>query len=582
MYELIYNNSFFANFITSLIFLILISIFCFSKFYIKNRQIIIFGNFQPIIIFFLIFCIIVFLFNLIIYFNFYQYFKYILYFLSICFFLIWLFFSKKKSILLIKKEIFDLKKEYIILIFFLIFFLISILPISDADSIAIHQYLSNYIYLSGLEDVNLKKNFEFTTLANSEILLILSPILKSDNFGSQLNFFSIFLFYLIFSKSNKSFIFFIFSCPLIIFLISTQKLQLFFSILYLILFILVHQNLLKKKGEIFLFILLLSFYASAKISYVLIAIPLFFYFLILNKKNIYIIFVYSLIVFIIFFIPIFLIKLKFFGNPVSPFFTNFFDKNNEFIQYFALSLRSTEGWLITSSDLKIFLKPFIPTSMSKLSSSLGLLFLFQLFNFSLLKKTKFIPIIIIFLILITGQLLPRYYFEAFLILSFFYTVKQNKLVNLTKFLQSSAVMILSVSFLFIAYFKTNVVFAKKDFMNDFSYSFFNSSQYDDLNLVENILVFPQDRQSIFFKDNIYASRAINVKSLNSDRKQAILSFLKENSISYIIGNDDNFPNCIVLNKIDDIYQKRSIRNFFLNERRKSYNVYLINANNCKL
>ena len=40
------------------------------------------------------------------------------------------------------------------------------------------------------EVVNLKKNFEFTTLSNSEILLILSPILSSDNFGSQLNLFS--------------------------------------------------------------------------------------------------------------------------------------------------------------------------------------------------------------------------------------------------------------------------------------------------------------------------------------------------------------------------------------------------------
>ena len=95
-------------------------------------------------------------------------------------------------------------------------------------------------------------------------------------------------------------------------------------------------------------------------------------------------------------------------------------------------------------------------------------------------------------------------------------------------------------------------------------------------------MFPQDRQSIFFEDNIYASRAINIKSLNNDRKLAILSFLKENSINYVIGKDDNFPNCIVLNKIGDIYQKRSIRNFFLNERRKSYNIYLININDCRL
>ena len=214
-------------------------------------------------------------------------------------------------------------------------------------------------------------------------MLILSPILSSDNFGSQLNFFSLLLFFIIFFKHNKSFIFFIFSCQLIIFLLSTQKLQLFFGILYLVLFILVHKNLLKKKVEIFLFILLLAFYASAKISYILIALPLYFYFLILNKRNLSLIIIYSLLVFFIFFIPVFLIKFKFFGNPISPFFDNIFNENNDLISYFALSLRSSEGWIGNSSDIKIFLKPFIPLSFLHMSNTLGLLFLFQLFNFSL-------------------------------------------------------------------------------------------------------------------------------------------------------------------------------------------------------
>ena len=117
-----------------------------------------------------------------------------------------------------------------------------------------------------MEVINLKKNFEFTTLANSEILLILSPILRSDNFGSQLNLFSLLVFFIVSFKYNKSFIFFIFSCPLIVFLLSTQKLQLFFGILYLVLFILVHQNLLKKKIEIFVFILLLAFYVVIRLG----------------------------------------------------------------------------------------------------------------------------------------------------------------------------------------------------------------------------------------------------------------------------------------------------------------------------
>ena len=276
-------------------------------------------------------------------------------------------------------------------------------------------------------------------------------------------------------------------------------------------------------------------------------------------------------------------KFKFFGNPISPFFESFFNVNNELIRSFAINLRSSEGWLGNTSDLKIFLKPFIPLSFAQLSNTLGLLFLLQLINFPLLKKTKFIPIIIIASILLTGQLLPRYYLEAFLILSFFYATKKNNLIDSIKFLQGFAILILSIAFLFISYFKTNVIFDKNKFMKRFAYSFYNSQKYNNFNIAENVLVFPQERQSMFFKNNIYATRGIYVKSLSSSKSDAILSFLDENSIKYIIGSDNQpLPGCIVLNKIGDIYQKTSIRNFFLNSTRKNYNIYSIDMDNCKL
>ena len=584
MYEIIYNNSFLLNFITSFIFLFLLTIFSFSNYTINGRSITLFGKFQPLAIFFTILSLIVFLFNIIIYLNIYKYLNFIFYIFILSLFIIWFFSADKKKIKIFDKNIFN-KKSIIIICFLITFFLISILPISDADSIAIHQNLANYIYFYGLEAINLSKNFEFTTLSNSEILLIISPILKSDNFGSQLNFFSLLVFFIVSFKYNKSFIFFIFSCPLIIFLVSTQKLQLFFGILYLLLFILVHQNLIKKKIEIFLFIILLSFYASAKISYILIALPLFFYYLILNKKNLILILIYSFTVFIFFFTPIFLIKYKFLGNPISPFFDNFFNENNQLINSFALNLRSSEGWLGRALEVKTFLKPFMPLSLSpsSLSNNLGLLFLFQLFNYSLLKKTKFIPIIIIALIISTGQLLPRYYFEAFLLLSFFYKNDKNNLVNVIKFIQSSIILILSVLFLFNSYFKTNVIFEKNKFMNRFSYSFYNAQQYDKLNISENILAIPQDRQSMFLKNNIYGSRGVHVRSLYTDKSNALLSFVKENSIKYIIGvNDKALPSCIVLNKIGDINQKKTVRNFLLYGKEISYNIYLIGIESCKL
>jgi len=161
-------------------------------------------------------------------------------------------------------------------------------------------------------------------------------------------------------------------------------------------------------------------------------------------------------------------------------------------------------------------------------------------------------------------------------------VQKNIIINFVKFSQSVVVLLLSLGFLFMAYIESNVFFQKDKFMNRFSYSFYNNNELEKLNLKGNILVLNQDRQSLFFKDNIYGSRSIYIKSLiNIGKDSAIFSFLNENSINYIIGEEYNLPNCIVLSEIGDIYQKKSIRNFFLNERRKSYNIYSIDINNCK-
>ena len=56
-----------------------------------------------------------------------------------------------------------------------------LISISDADSIALHQNLSNEIYLKGLKNVDIEKSFIYN-LFNTQNLLIISPIIN-DNFG---------------------------------------------------------------------------------------------------------------------------------------------------------------------------------------------------------------------------------------------------------------------------------------------------------------------------------------------------------------------------------------------------------------
>ena len=581
-----YNKIYFENSLLSILISIFLSLviisFSLTPLIIKKKQINFFSNYQPIILFFLFFLLVTVVFNFLILLKLNQIIKFFFITFLILIFL-YIFNQKINNDNQKLKNFFNFKDKELLYIFFLVFFLISLLPISDADSIAIHQLLANFIYLNGLDNINLLKNVEFLSLSNSEILLIISPILKIENLGALLNFLSFFLFSLIIFKKKKNFIYFLISCPLMIFLVSTQKLQLFFGILYLVLFILVNENLIKKKLEIFIFILLIAFYASAKINYILFAIPLFIYFLVANKEKLKLIFYYSLTIFFIVFCPIFLIKYIYFGNPVAPFFDNLFFGGRDVYNSYALALRSTEGWLLSKS-YQPFLRPFIPTTISQLSSSFGLLFFLFLINIDLQKKTKFFPILIILLIIFTGQILPRYYLEAFLILSFYYSISKFSLItNIIKNIQLFFVIGFSIIFLYLAYFNLNVLKDKTKFLEKFSMTYFNSQQYKKIDLKENVLDLNEARTSIFFENRVFSTRyLLNQQLSDNDFNSDLLNFIGENNIKYIVASNDSEPmlKCLNLEKKGEILKKIPVRNFLVEKKiYKSY-LYKINYLNC--
>ena len=249
MYDEIYSLNFFYSFLLSSLFLIINLIFSFAvSFKNQKSKKINLGQYQPILIFFLIFCFYSIILNVSILIDF----KILIYFfVSILSFKIF-YIIKNFQLLLIEFNFNFFSRSKIIFVFFFLFYLIAILPMSDADSIAIFQNLSSVIYTQGLEKLDLAKDLEFTVFSNTETLLILSSIMKSDNFGAQLNLISLIFLISLSYKDNKNFLLLIFSSPLIIYFISAQKLQLFFGVLYLLLFILIHKKIIQKKFEIFL------------------------------------------------------------------------------------------------------------------------------------------------------------------------------------------------------------------------------------------------------------------------------------------------------------------------------------------
>ena len=472
-------------------------------------------------------------------------------------------------------------KEKIIIFFTFLFFLISILPLSDADSISVMQNSATFIYQEGLKDVNLNKDIEFTSILGTEILLIISPILNSDNFGVLLNLFVLIFFITFNLKKKTNFFLILFSSPLILYFISTAKLQLFFGILYLILFIIINQNLIKNRLDLFITILLLTFYASGKTSYILLAAPLYLYLFYTNLNNWKNILSYSIISFIIILLPIFIIKQIYFANFFAPFFDNIIGKNNEFYNGYALSLRSSQGWLLNFLDYKIYLKPFISLKINEISSSLGLIFLLFLVDLKLLKKTKFFPFVIISLVLLTGQILPRYYFEAFLIMAYYYN-SNNIFFKPIVIAQGCVVLAVSIIYIYISYVDSAVIHDKSTYMRRFSHSYYNAEEVKKLNLIGNILDVAQDRPSIFFDKNLYSFRNLSVlNQINGQDMLNLNNYIKENLIDYIIAHKSTkLPVCLNLREIGEIYRLDAKRNFLKKNRIRKFNIFSIDNNKC--
>ena len=580
MYEDLFIINFFGNFLVTFLFLIICVFYSYSfSNFLNQKKIFFFNEFQPLVVFYLIFLVYSLLFNLLIILDLYQLFgiSFYIIFISKILFLI----SRLSYLKNLKFEIHKYFSEgkYIFFIFILLF-LISILPISDADSISLHQHLANKIFKEGLENINFDKNISFTIFSNTQNLLIFSPILKSDNFGSQLNIIILVFFVFLNIKNHKNFTYVLFSSPLIIYFISTQKLQLFFSLLFLVIFILINKGYLKTKLELFLSVLLLVFYASGNLSYILFALPLYLFLFINKKKNWSNIIFYSIISFLIILLPIFVIKQIYFQNILAPFFDEILGINNVLYNAYSISIRSTSGWLGDYQNLSLYLKPFISFSINEFSSSLGIIFLLMLLNFRLLKNTKYFPLIIIAIVISTGQILPRYYFESFLILAYYFDMKNlfSKIIIVT---HNLLIVFISLGFIYYAYIDSNILSAKSKYMNKFSYTYYNSQEIKKLGIDENILYLSASRASLFYPKNVYSARSLNMIDGFYDRNEYLKKFITINSIKYLIKDKNtNLPTCLSIIKIGNINQRMAVRNFLRNEKIKINEVFKINSNNC--
>ena len=146
---------------------------------------------------------------------------------------------------------------------------------------------------------------------------------------------------------------------------------------------------------------------------------------------------------------------------------------------------------------------------------------------------------------------------------------------------------MAIGFIYVSYFKINVISNKEIFMNNFSYSYQLANQLKKFKLNNNVLDYNLARPSIFLDTNIYSSRTLNILNnyhrYDSDKSiQNLSNFIKDNSIKYIVIEDvSSLPPCLKIKNLYETNYQFAVRNYFRKPINNKIFVVEITSNNCK-
>ena len=495
--------------------------------------------------------------------------------------------------------------NYLIFSFLLFYFLLSISPITSADSVAYHLGSAKYILENGRLPTDLwnpnnlfvgageliyafalsVNAFQFTTLINFAGLISIIGLCEKFSINFKLN------------KNNKQILFLlILSCPVLVFLISSSKSQLFSISLVLIGYsILINylKNNLDKKLLIKILVLLniiLIVSIQTKISFMLSSFIILsiFHLLHIKKTNFLKLLLISVILFCFGLFPAAVWKQTIYEYPFYNFLINPIPLNIP--GYLDVYLFAKE-YLSEKFPISIFL----PLSLSDLTQFIGIgcLILIYLLKFDF--ENKKILLISVFGFIITmiflGQKTPRFFLEIYfltillfaMIINIVARTKYYKIFKIGIILQSCFVLLIlifGVSILFPGNISEKM---KKRILSKYA------SGYNLYSWANNVL--PDDSVTLIYHRSYYFAEknilyfGIPVFTGNSDinSRKYHLNKVKQKKPNYILfyGYDENFnfdkfnfEDCIselfLMEKNVGFHETRNI----FNSNKNYYNGYI--------
>jgi hypothetical protein len=472
--------------------------------------------------------------------------------------------------------------KIIITISLLSFIIISLGPPSMADALDYHYgvplFLLEYSYLPN-QDIWLHGSL----FGNGELMNAIGLYLKTDNFFTFFQLFSLILFFEFLSKKEKNqpklffIIFFIISSPVILFLISGPKPLLFPQLLTAAaLYIFIKEKNFNQKNIILIGILLMGA-AQFKLSFILSGTILGLFILIKVLKNEKKIILYLLLLGLIAFLP----KLFYNLAQVSE-----FNYINIFTTLPKIFLEALSNYQDNNYIYPINL--FIPGTFGAITTILG----FQIFILFFIKKTnKEFNLVLILTFLTTclhfifGQQTSRLYFEFLLWIAvgfcFLETTNfKNKFITYILLPQLFVILVIGVYFSINTLPSLFSLDSRDKFMknNSFEYS---GIKWINKQIPPNDIIISELRSYAFFTNEVIPLE--NTYKLQETKNY--IKHLKLKKPNFIITKKKDFDNHFLKDCVGKIH--RISENFRVSTRNpfnqgNIYKVYIYHFNSNKL
>ena len=585
--------------------LLLLGNFCVGHFILKNKFLgITFKqisnlNFQKILIgqFFLIFLI----FPLIVFFReaniIFSFFLFVN-FLSLFFYLIEFFLLKNKKSL----QINFLKSKsiyyYILSLLIILYFLLASSPITDADSLDYH--IGSALNILKYNNYVLFK--EWFTLAQSgsgETLVAFGLYVGAEQYASLIQFSGLLsICGVLLRAASASKVFkspfllplIILTCPVLLFLVSSAKPQLFFSACLLAALAIIYSNNYKQNSvlaylliNIIIFVCMtgkFSFNLSGFLIWILATLR------IVNTKNMLRLFFVSVFACLLIYFPYIYWKWSQYGGNFFLYFLSPFPLHLPGYSSFLEHVRAPQGL-----GLKFPYFLIITNSLPRITETLGfssLIFIYYFFNKKNREMYSIVIISVAYLILSNWYASPnaRYFFDILLWLAFGlkYIKITEKNFNFLKIFYSSQIFIVILALLYSTYnFFPGSINEKKYFSVKNKYA----NEYAGVNWV--IKEIGDEKVVIFARSISHDGLAISGLFMNFTNSKDNLYYknlIKEKKPKYYATFGDfprfeDFKGCITnLYKIKNDVGTYAVRNPFA--KKSTYNGYIYNLDYSKL